>query len=140
MTAPAASAEQGTVAVEFALSVGLLLLPVAVLVLTFPTWAEHQSMARLAAQEAARAAVLAPDPATGQTAGVALAQRIAANHGLPGRITDVAYEGAAVRGGTVTAVVTIRIPVPGLGPLAALPDLAWTTRHTEPVDPYRSLP
>lgn len=145
MTQPAgvvarAAPERGAVAVEFALAVGLLLLPVAVLVLTFPTWAEHQSMARLAAQEAARAVVLAPDPAGGHAEGVAVAQRIAANHGLAGRITGVAYEGAAVRGGAVSAVVTVRVPVPDLGSLAPLPDLTWTARHTEPVDPYRSLP
>lgn len=126
--------------IEFALGVGLLLLPVAVLVLTFPMWAERQSLARLAAQEAARTVVVAGDPAGGHAAGTALAHRIAANHGAPDAITAVSYEGAPVRGGSVTAVVTVAVPVPDLPVFGAVADVAWTTRHTERVDPYRGFP
>lgn len=134
------AAEDGSVPIEFALGVGLLLLPVAVLVLTFPTWAERQSLARLAAQEAARTVVLATDPADGYQAATALAHRIAANHGAPDAITAVTYGGAPVRGGSITATVTVAIPLPGLPPFDLLPAPAWTTSHTEPIDPYRSLP
>lgn len=133
-------AEDGSVPIEFALGVGLLLLPVAVLVLTFPTWAERQSLARLAAQEAARTVVLAADPATGHQAGTALAYRIAANHGAADAITAITYAGAPVRGGSITATVTVTIPLPGLPPFDLLPTPTWTTSHTEPIDPYRSLP
>jgi len=134
------AAEDGSVPIEFALGIGLLLLPVAVGVLTFPTWVERQSLARLAAQEAARTVVLAADPAAGYQAGTALAQRIAANHGAPDAITAVTYDGAPIRRGSITATVTVAIPLPGLPPFDLLPALAWTTSHTEPIDPYRSLP
>lgn len=137
---PPGGGERGSVPIEFALATGLLLLPVAVLVLTFPTWVERQSMARLAAQEAARTVAVASDPVTAAAAGHDLAELIASNHGAPGAITSVAYEGAPVRGGSVTAVVTVTVPLPDLPVFGGLPDATWTTRHTEPVDPYRSFP
>ncbi len=134
--------QRGSVGVELALGVGVLLLPVALTVVVLPTWAERQSMARLAAQEAARTVVLAGDLGTGTAQGRALAERIAANHGMPGALRSVsiaAAEGPLARGTTVTATVEVLIPVPDL-PWVAGGDLAWTVTHAEVVDPYRSLP
>lgn len=131
--------ERGGVPIEFALGVGVLLLPVAILVLTFPTWVERQSLARLAAQEAARTVVLAHDYTAGVAAGAELAQQVAVNHGLAADELQVAFTGSLQRGATVTAIVTVRIPAaafPGIGSVGAM---SWTTSHTEHVDRYRSF-
>lgn len=132
--------EAGAVPIELALGVGVLVLPVALLVLTLPQWAERQSAARLAAREAARAVVLADTTAQGVTAGQAAAARVAANHAIDPGDFEVAFAGSVLRGGAVTASVTARFPAtafPGLVDVAAF---TWTATHTEQVDYYRSLP
>ncbi len=48
--------ESGFVATEFAFGVAVLVLPVALLVLTFPRWSERQVTARVVAREVARRA------------------------------------------------------------------------------------
>jgi hypothetical protein len=50
--------EHGTVPVELAVAVGLLLLPTALLVLSFGPWLERRTLVRSAAAEAARLEVL----------------------------------------------------------------------------------
>lgn len=133
--------QRGSVGVELALGVGVLLLPVALTVVVLPTWAERQSMARLAAQEAARTVVLAGDLGTGTAQGRALAERIAANHGMPGaiRAVSVTTPGRSLaRGATVTATVEVLIGVPDL-PWITGGDVTWTVTHVEVVDPYRSF-
>ena len=49
-------AESGFVATEFAFGVAVLVLPVALLVLTFPRWSERQVTARVIGREVARRA------------------------------------------------------------------------------------
>jgi len=130
----------GSVGVELALGVAVLVLPVALAVVVLPTWAERQSMARLAAQEMARTVVLSGDLTTGTAQGELLAQRIAANHGMAGAVRSVSVttSGASLtRGATVTAAVEVSIPVPAL-PWISGGDLTWTVTHAEVVDPYRS--
>ena len=133
-------AERGSAPIELALGVGLLVLPVALAVVTFPTWVERQSMARLAAQEAARTVVLASDGTAGVAAAAALVGQIAVNHGLPASDVALAVDGTLTRGGAVTAAVTVAFPAavfPGFGTVGAV---SWTVRHTEQVDAYRSFP
>jgi hypothetical protein len=128
------------VAIEFALGVGVLVLPVAALVLVLPGWAERQSMARVAAAEAARTVVVASDWATGIAAGGEVAAEVAANHGLaPGDLEAVRFSGSLVRGDTVTAAVTVRVPLTVVPGLAAAGGFSVTASHSEPVDRYRSL-
>jgi hypothetical protein len=132
--------EQGSVAVELSLGIGLLVLPMALLVLLLPTWLERQSVARVAAQEAARSVVVAADPQQAPAIARTVANRIAANHGLPARAITVRMSGGMRRGGVVTATVSIEMPAtsfPGLGEVAGF---SYTTAHREVVDPYRSLP
>lgn len=132
--------EAGGIPIEFALGVGVLVLPVALLVLTLPQWAERQSAARLAAREAARAVVLAESPAAGVAAGEAAAARVAVNHDIDPGDFQVAFAGSVARGEAVTATLTARFPAtsfPGLVDVAAF---TWTVAHTEQVDHYRSLP
>lgn len=132
--------EAGGVPVEFALGVGVLILPVALLVLSLPTWVERQSAARLAAQEAARAVVLADSLPAGLAAGETAAAQVAENHGIePGDFT-VSLTGDLTRGEAITATVRARFPalaLPGFGDAAGF---SWTVTHTELVDAYRSLP
>lgn len=98
-------------------------------------------MARLAAQEAARVMVIGDDWASDAATARALAARIAENHELPASDLSLTLEpGTLVRGGQVTAVATVQMPlivVPGIGPVGGV---GWPVRHTEHVDAYRSLP
>lgn len=132
--------ERGAVPIELALGAGMLVLPVALMVLTFPTWAERQSMARLAAREAARTVVLAETLAHGTAAGEAVARQVAANHGLPPGDLAVSFSGDLRRGGAVTATVAVRVPAVTIPGFAHVGAFTWTTTHTESVDQYRSLP
>lgn len=132
--------EDGSVAIELALGVGLLLLPVALLVLLLPTWLERQSMARVAAQEAARTAVVVADDSTAAVAARAVVADVARNHGVDPGDVSVRFSGGLQRGQTLTAEVSVRIPAtvfPGLTEVAAF---TWRTSHSEHVDRYRSVP
>ncbi|MDP9389083.1 MAG: hypothetical protein M3Q48_14490 [Actinomycetota bacterium] len=129
--------EGGFVAVEWVVAVGFLLFPTVLLVLSFPAWVERQGMARVAAQEAARAVALANDTESGAEAGRALGDEIARNHGVDPTNISVSYDGMTRRGGSVTATVSVDLPAltfPGLGSLGSV---RWSTRHTELVDRYR---
>lgn len=132
--------ERGAVPIELALGAGVLVLPVAIMVLTFPTWVERQSMARLAAREAARTVVLAETLAEGTVAGEAVARQVAANHGFPASELTVEFSGDVVRGGAVTAAVGVDVPAVTIPGIAHVGSMTWTTTHTESVDRYRSLP
>lgn len=147
--------ESGHAAIELALAVGLLILPVAVLVLSLPTWVERQSLALSASREVARTVVLAEDPAGGSAVAADRVREIAVNHGLdPDDVTvcfathpvaetaprDCTGLGAVQRGVAITAYVTVRLPaldLPGLPGI--VPATTYTARHTERVDLYRSF-
>jgi hypothetical protein len=124
---------------ELLLGVGLVLFPLVMLIAAIPTWIEARAMGELAAQEAARAMVLADDQASGAATGTAVANQIAANHGYGGAIS-VGYDGVLDWGETITANVTVEVPVvaiPGIGTFAGT---TVTLSHTERVDDYRSFP
>ena len=132
-----ARGESGFVAVEWAVTVGFLLFHTVLLVLSFPAWVERQGMARVAAQEAARAVALSNDTASEAAAGRGLADEIARNHGVDPTTMAVSYEGTTRRGDSVTATVAVELPaltIPGLGSLGSV---TWSARHTELVDRYR---
>lgn len=148
--------EEGYAATELVLGVGLLLLPVAILVLMFPVWIERQNTAAVAAQEAAREAVLADDPGSATQRASAAAAEVASNRGLGDAVASVCHVVHAVgdpppdgcvglgdlpRGAAVTTRVTVRLPLlsfPGIG--ATLEAIPYTATHTERVDQYRSFP
>lgn len=134
---PRARAESGFVAVEWVVAVGFLLFPTVLLVLSFPAWVERQGMARVAAQEAARAMALSNDTEAGAEAGRGLADEIARNHGVDPTTMAVSYEGTTRRGGSVTATVAVELPALTLPGLGSLGSVKWSARHTEPVDRYR---
>ena len=133
-------AESGFVATEFAFGVAVLVLPVALLVLTFPRWSERQVTARVIGREVARRAARDGDCDLGGAR--VLGATMARNLGVaPDDVTVTlsCADGAGLAsGGVVEATVSITMPavqVPGLGAVGAW---SWTARHREPVDRYAS--
>jgi hypothetical protein len=139
--------DRGHAAVEFALAVGLLLLPVAIGVLAFGPWSERRVVAEAAAAEAARTAVVSLDLSRGSQ----VVSEIAGNHNLPPDAVQLGWCGSEPgplevsttgcslgRGSEVVAEVRIWAPLVSTpwGPVGGL----WVTGvHAEPVDLYRSL-
>ncbi len=134
------SRESGFVATEFAFGVAVLVLPVALLVLTFPRWSERQVTARVIAREVARRSARdgVCDRAAARSAGAAMARNLGV---APAEVNvDLACaDGAGLAAGSdVEARVTVAMPavqVPGVGAVGAW---SWTARHREPVDRYAS--
>lgn len=143
-------------ALEFVLATLVLVVPTIILVLSLPVWIERVSLARMAAQEAARAVVLASDATRGGTVGTGLVVQTARNHEVDVADVSVCYSvhdfgrdapqrctglTALPRGAGITAAVTVRLPLLSLPflprDLGALPP--YTARHTERVDSYRSF-
>lgn len=132
--------EQGFAPVEFVLFTGVILLPTLILVASLPTWWERQSLARLAAQEAARSVVVAADWDTGAAHAAALVDQLAANHGVDPADLTVTLDGRLARGAAVTATASIRVPAMAVPLLTSTPAFTLTTAHTEAVDAYRTMP
>ena len=133
-------AECGFVATEFEVGVAVLVLPVALLVLTFPRWSERQVTARVIGREVARRAARDGicDRGAARVLGTTMARKLGvapADLSVDLRCTD----GVGLEpGADVEAAVTITMPavqVPGVGAVGAW---SWTARHREPVDRYAS--
>jgi hypothetical protein len=128
--------ERGSVPVEFAAAIGLLLIPAVLLVMSFAPWVERQMMAREIARDVARSVVM---NAVVEGAD-AMAGQAAVNYGVDPEDVSVVVGGDLGRGGLVTATVTVRMPamsIPGIGGFGSV---TWSVHHTEQVDLYRSLP
>ena len=131
--------DRGAAAIELPLAVGLLLLPIALVVMVVPQWPERQTVARAAAKEAATLYANAPDAASGAELARASVQQAAANYGLPAEALTVELGGEWCRACTVTALVTVDIPaiaVPVVGTVGAF---AYTADSSARVDDYRSI-
>ena len=135
------SREDGYVAAELALGIGLLVFPVALLVLTLPTWSERQTTARSIAREVSRVVAVAGVCDRGRAAETG--NDMARNLGIAPSDVEVQIDcapGARLpRGGSVRASVTVAVPAvtfPGIGSVGAW---SWTAYHSEPVDQYRSF-
>lgn len=133
--------ERGYVAGELAIGIGLLVFPVALLVLTLPTWSERQTTARSVAREVAR--VVAVAGVCDRQRAVETGHGMARNLGLPPADLDIQLDCLAnarlPRGERVRASVTVAVPavdVPGIGSVGAW---SWTAHHSEPIDQYRSF-
>ena len=135
------SREHGFVAGELALGIGLLLFPVALLVLTLPTWSERQTTARSIAREVSRVVAVAGvcDHRRALEAGRDMAQNLGVTPGDIDVQLDCAPGERLRRGGNVRASVTVAVPAvrfPGIGSVGAW---SWTAHHSEPIDQYRSF-
>jgi hypothetical protein len=134
--------ERGFIATELAMGIGLLVLPIALLVLTLPGWSERQVTARVISREVARR--IAREGVCDRGAARSLGVTMARDLGVPagGVEVDVVCPGGAVLtpGTDVEARVTVPMPaveIPGVGAVGAW---SWTARHREPVDRYGSVP
>lgn len=140
--------DRGHAAVELALAVGVMLLPVALVVSSFGPWSERRVLAESAAAEAVRVAVLELDHRRG--AEVVLQTVIA--HGLTEDLVRLGWCGsppaplaaptgscALTRGSTVSAVVQVWVPLVET-PWGEVGGLWIEASHAEPVDVFRSLP
>lgn len=141
MSRDARHPEAGFAPVELVLWAGLIVLPTLILVASLPTWWERQSLARLAAQEAARTVALADDWDHGVAGAVQVVAELATNHQVPA--SDLAITGLAGsldRGASVSATVTVAVPAMTVPFIIEVPGFTLTATHTELVDPYRSRP
>ena len=145
MTDPAAIVQRcchrdaGAAAIEMPLAVGMLLLPIAMVVMLVPQWPERQTVARAAAKEAATLYANATDQATGASLAQASVEQAAANHGLSAGAMTVVLGGQWCRACSVTATVTVEVPaisVPFAGTIGAF---AYSATSTARIDDYRSL-
>jgi hypothetical protein len=131
--------DNGAAAVEMPLAVGLLLLPIAMLVMLVPQWPERQTVARAAAKEAASLYANAPNAASGAAQAHAAVARASANYGLPSGAMSVTLEGEWCRGCTVTASVTIDIPAFAVPLVGTVGGFSWSTSSSARIDDYASL-
>ena len=130
--------EAGFVAIELAVGIAVLVVPVALVVLTLPRWSERQATARVISREVARRA--ARDARCDHRAAHDLGASMARNLGVPPndvRVALVCSDGASLPAGSdVEARVEVVMPavhLPGVGAVGAW---SWTARHREPVDRY----
>jgi hypothetical protein len=117
----------------------LLVFAVALIVLTFPTWLERHAAARAGADDAARAVVLADGWEQGAAAAEAIVAQVASNYDLDPDDLNLELTGSFERGGTVTATVTVTMPVTSLPLLGPVGGFSRSLSHTEVVDRFRSL-
>ena len=134
--------QQGSATLETILAVGFLLIPAAALLAQLPQWVGTSHAAQIAANEAARVAVLSDTLREAQDAASQTALEVIANHGhQPADLLDIRLEGNLARGAVITATVEVQgepIVVPGLGTVGS-PFVA-TASATERVDDYRGFP
>jgi len=140
--------DRGHAAVELAMAVAVLMLPVALVVAAFGPWSERRVLAEATAAEAARIVAIDMDPA----AGALVVSRMTGEHGLgegqvrlgwcgaiPSSLSTPAGACPLERGGIVTSTVQVWAPlvITPWGPVGGL----WVTAdHSEPIDLYRSFP
>ena len=137
--------DRGHAAVELALAVGVLLLPVALVVTAFGPWSERRVAAESLAAEAARAVVLE----LSHEAGSAVISSTTDALGLSSDLVRVGWCGASPasvpagacsldRGSVVAVTVEVWTPLIDTpwGPVGGI----WVSAdHSEPIDLYRSL-
>lgn len=140
--------DHGHAAIELALGVAVLLLPVALVVTAFGPWSERRVLAEAAAAESARAVAVELD----HDSGVAVVGRMTAQYGLGDAEVRLAWCGAEPaglatpggacplsRGSIVSATVEVWAPLV-MTPWGPVGGLWVSASHREPIDIYRSLP
>lgn len=139
---PSNASHDGFVATELALGVAVLLVPVAALVLTLPTWSQRQTTGRAIAREVGRA--VAREGFCDVSLAAGLTDLMSANLGLPRPDVAVhlacAPNAALAPGSHLEVSVDVRMPavhIPGFGDVGAW---SWTARNRQPVDAYGSAP
>lgn len=155
--------ERGSTPIELALGVLLILVPVALMVLSFGPWLERRSFVRVAAREVARFYITSDgaDPSS-QLLAMAGTYRIdSVRLGLCGAEPEAVHPDGGissqcppldevadlgVAGGGVSATVEVEVPLFVLpwsdagGNRRTVGGVVVTATHTEYVDLYRSFP
>ncbi len=131
--------DRGTAAIEMPLAVGLLLLPIAIVVMVVPQWPERQTVASAAAKDAATVYANAADPESGAASALAVVAQAAANHGLPAGALSLQLDGPWCRACTVTASVAADIPAVDVPFAGTVGSFTWTARSSARIDDYRSI-
>lgn len=137
------AAEDGFTAAEFSAGVAFLIFPIAVLVMSLPTWVETQSGARLAAQQAARTVVTAATLEAGVADARSIATTVLDNLGIE-QVGDLDVTGELRAAGTsgdqevVTVEVTVRMPIITFPLVDEFGGFDHTVSHSQPVDLFRS--
>ena len=140
--------ERGHAAVEFAMAVAVLMLPVAIMVMAFGPWSEKRVFAESAAAEAARAAVVQLDHDAGTDVVVQIVDSYGIDRDLvrlgwcgadPAVVSEPAGSCPLVRGSSVSATVEAWTPLINT-PWGGVGGLWVTASHVEPIDLYRSFP
>jgi hypothetical protein len=137
--------EQGHAAVELAFAVGVMLLPVALVVIGFGPWSERRVEAEAIAAEAARVAVIELN----QDAGTAVISSMANDYGVPHDLIRVGWCGATptletagsclfARGAAVSIAIELWTPLVDT-PWGSIGGVWVVGEHSEPIDLYRSL-
>ncbi len=139
----------GFASVEWLAGIAFVLVPAVIVVVSVAGWAERTLAAHTVADEAARAAVLAPGDAALQAEAARVAGLIARSRGFEvapscaapdDRCVALHVGGRLVRGGTIT--VQVGMPMPGVRlPFAGtVGGFHATVTVSERVDDHRSIP
>ena len=129
--------ERGEGLVEAPLLLAGVLLPLLLLVPLFARLELARLAVEQAAQDAARAAVEAPNEAGAQQAARLALARAQAASDLPLRLT---LTGRLARGETIVARVSVTVPLVRLPGLGRVGSVVVRASASIPVDRYRSLP
>lgn len=136
-------ADAGYSTAELVAGLAVLVLPVALLVLTFPTWAERRALADAAAREASVVVANAKQWTSGKAAAEHVVREMTQNYGLPAGSVRLTWDpdgGTARlrRGEPVRAVVAVPMPLIVVPGMVAIGAWETTAAHTEIVPQYGS--
>lgn len=134
--------ERGMGAIDLVLVSAFILIPFAMLLLSFPIRMEYRSMADAAAREAVRACATAFDPQTGQDRAEAVARRILSERSLASGTADVLIDCRTswAPSGVVSARVSLDVPAINVMGFWTVGSWTITSSYREQMEPYRSIP
>lgn len=133
---------RGFVTVQWTLGLALVVLPAAAIVLSIAPWYQRAAVASLAAQEGARAAVLADDWTTALGSVEMIEERFGTKACGDGclRLTLSSASGSLTRDAIVAVDAAIRMPAVVIPFAGEVGSFTYSVTHRERVDPYRGFP
>ena len=134
--------ERGVGAIDLVLVSAFILIPFAMLLLSFPIRMEYRSMVDAAAREAVRACATAFDAKTGHDRAEAVAEQILAERGATISEANVRIDclTAWAPGGVVSSRVSLDVPAIDVMGVWTVGSWTITSSYREQMEPYRSIP
>ena len=134
--------ERGVGAIDLVLVSAFILIPFAMLLLSFPIRMEYRSMVDAAAREAVRACATAFHPATGQERAEAVARQILGERGpaADSAVLSIDCRTSWAPGGVVSARVSLDVPAIDVMGIWTVGSWTITSSYREQMEPYRSIP